>query len=128
MSESDVKDSSSQQNVATVATVTADAKAENDTVSEDFEVVKIVRVSSSGGGGGGGGGGGWGGKLPPQNTQLPPQREREKEEMRKRRERERERKRERCMVWERERVHFCVALQVISIVSYFMTQLFKSTR
>ena len=33
-----------------------------------------------------------GGKLPPQNTQLPPQKEREKEE---KRERERERKKER---------------------------------
>ena len=83
----------------------------------------VGRVSSSGGGGG---------KLPPQNTQLPPQKEREKEEKRKRREREREREkereRERCMVWEGERVYFCVAVQVISIVSYFMTQLFKSTR
>ena len=29
-----------------------------------------------------------GGKLPPQNTQLPPQKEREKEEKRKRREKE----------------------------------------
>ena len=75
----------------------------------------------------------WGEKLPPQNTQLPPppppQKEREKEEKRKRREREREREREvhgggRGVGY----VYFCVALQVISIVSYFMTQLFKSTR
>ena len=36
-----------------------------------------------------------GGKLPPQNTQLPPQKEREKEEKRRRREKERERKKER---------------------------------
>ena len=57
------------------------------------------------------------------------ERERERERQRDReRERERERKRERCMVWEGERVYFCVALQVISIVSYFVTQLFKSTR
>ena len=76
------------------------------------------------------GGGGWEGKLPPQNTQLPHQKERHKEEKRKRREREREkeRDRERCMVGEGERVYFCIALQVISIVSYFMTQLCKSTR
>ena len=40
-----------------------------------------------------------GGKLPPQNTQLPPQKEREKEEKRKRREREGERKKERGAWW-----------------------------
>ena len=75
-----------------------------------------------------------GGKLPPQNTQLPPQKEREKEEKRKRRERERERERERGR--ERE-VHgggrgACIFLHRMAsdqyIVSYFMTQLFKSTR
>ena len=73
----------------------------------------------------GGGGGGGGEASPPPS----PKKERENEEKRKRRERERDREKERCMVGGKgERVYFCVALQVISIVSYFMTQLFKSTR
>ena len=50
------------------------------------------------------------GSFPP-----PPKKEREKEEKRKRRERE-------VHGGEGEHVYFCVALQVISIVSYFMTQ------
>ena len=87
---------------------------------------RVVRVSSSGGGGGG--------SFPLIIPSFPPKRkiERRKEEKERERvrvrERERERERERCMVGEGERVYFCVALQVISIVSYFMTQLFKSTR
>ena len=76
------------------------------------------RVSSSGGG-----------SFPLKTPSFPPKKkERKKKRGKGERERERERKRERCMVWEGERVYFCVALQVISIVSYFMTQLFKSTR
>ena len=71
---------------------------------------------------------GGGGSFPPPPPPPKRKRERRKEEKERERERERERKRERCMVWEGERGHFCVALQVISIVSYFMTQLFKSTR
>ena len=56
----------------------------------------------------------------------PPKRKRERR--RGKGEREKEKERERCMVGEGEHVYFCVTLQVISIVSYFMTQLFKSTR
>ena len=58
--------------------------------------------------------GGGGGKLPPQNTQLPSKKEREKEEKRERRERERERERE--VVGEGEHAYFCIAVQVIGIV------------
>ena len=73
-----------------------------------------IRVSSSGGGGEE--------ASPSKHPASPPKRKRE------RRKEEKEREKERCMVGEGERVYFCVALQVISIVSYFMTQLFKSTR
>ena len=70
-----------------------------------------------------------GGKLPPQNTQLPPPPPQKKERKKNRGKGEREgEERERCMVGERERIYLCVTLQVISIDSYFMTQLFKSTR
>ena len=66
----------------------------------------------------------WGGSKTPS---FPPKKKERKKE-RGKGERERKKERERCMVGEGERVYFCVALQVISIVSYFMTQLFKSTR
>ena len=61
---------------------------------------------------------GGGGELPPQNTQLPPQKEREKEETRERR----KRKREREVVGEGEHdIVYFVKVQVTSIVLYFMT-------
>ena len=65
----------------------------------------------------------WGGgaKLgAPPPPPLPPKK---KERKKKRERRERERG-----GGEGEHVYFCVAVQVISIVPYFMTQLFKSTR
>ena len=73
--------------------------------------MRTVRVSSSGG---------WGEASPPPQKRK---RERRKEEKEREGEREKERKKERCMVWEGGCVHFCVALQVISMVSYFMTQI-----
>ena len=73
----------------------------------------LGRVSSSGGGGGE--------ASPSKHPASPPKRKRE------RRKEEKERERE-VHGGEGECVYFCVPLQVISIVSYFMTQLFKSTR
>ena len=57
-----------------------------------------------------------GGSFPLKTPSFPPK----KKEKKKRERRERKRK--------GEHVYFCVAVQVISIVPYFMTQLFKSTR
>ena len=52
---------------------------------------------------------------------VPLKKRKRKEEKRKKREKEREKERE-VHGGDRERVYFCVALQVISIVSYVMIQ------